>query len=102
MTTVMSAAFSGNAEIVEYLMQQGASVNAVNHFNGTAYTIAKIKKHKEVLALLAPHYSPKQDLSPYRIAADLLYMAIVRRIRYYHYKIRYYTGLTPFELNEEL
>ena len=102
LTTVMSAAFSGNAEIVEFLMEQGASVSAVNSFNGTAYSIAKIKNHTEVVLLLAPHYSPTQDLNPYRIALDLMYNGLVRRIRYFTYKVRYYTGLAPFELNEEL
>ena len=98
----MSAAFSGNAEIVEFLMQQGASVSAVNSFNGTAYSIAKIKNHTDIVVMLAPHFSPAQDLNPYRIALDLMYNGLVRRIRYLTYKVRYYTGLAPFELNEEL
>ena len=98
----MGAAFSGNAEIVEFLLDQGAISNATNNFNGTAYSIAKIKGRKDVLALLEPHYSPVKTLSPYRIAMDIMYTGLVRRIRYVTYKVRYYTGLSPFKLDEEL
>ena len=98
----MSAAFSGNAEIVEFLLEQGVSVNAINNYNGTAYSIAKIKGHKDVLVLLAPHYSPTESLSPNRIALDLIYNGLVRRLRYFTNRVRYYTGLVPFDVNEEL
>lgn len=102
MTSLMGAAYSGNPEIVEFLIDQGAAVNVINHLGGTAYSIAKFKRSKEVLDLLAPHYSPEHRPGPYRLAIDLIYNAIVKKIRYYNYKFRYYTGLVPFELNEEL
>ena len=102
LTSLMSAAFSGNAEIVEFLLEQGVSVNSVNHYNGTAYSIAKIKGHKDVLVLLAPHYSPTESLNPYRIALDLMYNGLVRRFRYFTYRVRYYTGLVPYDVNEDL
>jgi ankyrin repeat protein len=98
----MGAAFSGSAEIVDFLLTQGLPANTVNNFNGTAYSIAKVKGHKDILALLAPHYSPNQNMNPYRVAVDLLYEGLVRRIRYATYKFRYYTGLAPFALDEEL
>ena len=102
MTSVMSAAFSGNAEIVQYLMDQGASVTAVNEFNGTAYSIAKIKNHYEVLALLAPYEKPIDESNPYKLALTIMYKAIVRRVRYFTYKVRHYTGLDVLEFSEEL
>lgn len=98
----MGAAFSGNYVIVEFLLEQGATVNTINQFNGTAYSIAKIKGHKDILTLLAPHHSPSESANPYRIALDLLYNGLVRRIRYATYKFRHYTGLAPYNLDEEL
>lgn len=98
----MSAAFSGNTEIVEFLLGQGVSVNSVNNYNGTAYSIAKIKGHKDVLVFLTPHYSPTEALNPYRIAFDIMYNGLARRIRYFTFRVRYYTGLASLDLDEEL
>ena len=102
MTPVMAAVHNGNIELVKYLLDQGADALAKNEFGGTAYTVARSKGKKELTAILKSYSVPLEDQSPYRIMVHLIYKAIVRYIRYATYKVRYYTGMTPFDVNEEL
>lgn len=58
MTALMGAAYSRSEEIVEFLIDQGVTANAINHLGGTAYSIAKFRNATGVLEILSHHYSP--------------------------------------------
>jgi hypothetical protein len=80
----------------------GADASVVNDHGGSAFTIARAKGLKEIEALLRPHHKEPEHLNPYRIAADLLYRALVQAIHRGHHVVRKWTGLAPAELNTEL
>jgi len=51
-TALHWAAFGGNSEVVEWLIDQKVNVNAVNHAGDTALHIAAWKGHADVVKLL--------------------------------------------------
>jgi ankyrin repeat protein len=102
MTPLMSAVRSGNKELVELLLEQGVIVSSANSYNGTALSIAKVKRLPEIVSLLEPYFDAEEETSPYKIAFHIAYKAVVKGIRYVNYKVRKLTGLYPGEWTDEL
>jgi ankyrin repeat protein len=58
-TPLHQAAFFGHRDIVEFLIAEGADVNAKNNAGSTPLYLAKGKGHKEIAALLTQHGAAK-------------------------------------------
>lgn len=73
MTALMSATKNGHTNVVEYLINRGADPTATNFYNGTAFSIAKIRNDEQLINLLEPYFpEEKESKDPYVIAAQLI------------------------------
>ena len=72
MTPLMAATFNGNAQIVQFLLDNGANPLAKNVFNGTALSIARVQNNTELISILEPYYPPEPDNSPYVIMYNII------------------------------
>ena len=101
-TPLMGAVKHGNMELIHFLLEKGADASVINDHGGSAYTIARAKGLHDIMELLRPHHRTPEHPNPYKIMLKILHKGLIKQIHYLHYHFRKWTGLSPFELTEEL